>query len=288
MEQMEHAGTGSVILNKDPVQLLTHTEEKFKTRNWSFTLNNYTEEQLEQMEHMENMKMVFGKEVGENGTKHLQGYIEFKSPRTMSGVKKTLGIKQIHLEPSYKGRMANIRYCIKEENVVRNDFPSIQHYTGKDLPSESCLYPWQRSISEIILEKKKTNRQIIWIVEPNGNTGKSMFGKYLEFHNKHISYSRISKSADILTSVSLEYSIYYFDFPRTNGPQFCPFQALECVLDGVVDDCKLKKTPRKLRFDPPWVVVVSNFEPDTDKLSKDRWKIFTIDKKLELLELKQL
>lgn len=284
MEQMEHDGTGPVILKTGPVQHPHHVEEKFKTRNWCFTINNYTEQELEQMEHLENCKMVFGKEVGENGTPHLQGYIQFPTPRTLSGVKK-LTSKRIHLEPSYKGQVANVRYCTKEQEVVRNDFPSIQQYTGGDLPSESCLYPWQRSLNEIILEKKKTNRQIIWIVERNGNTGKSMFGKYLEFHNKHVSYSRISKSADILTSVSLEYSVYYFDFPRTNGPQFCPFQALECVLDGVVDDCKLKKTPRKLRFDPPWVVVVSNFEPDTDKLSKDRWRIYTIDNKLELKEL---
>lgn len=284
MEQMKQDGTGSVILKKEPVPLNTHTEEKFKSRNWCFTLNNYTEKEVEQMEHLVNCKMVCSKEVGERGTPHLQGYVEFPSARTLSGVKKTIGINKIHLEPSYKGRLANIRYCTKEEDIVRNDFPSIQQYRGQDLPQETCLYPWQRSILEIILKPKTNNRKILWIYEPSGNTGKSMFGKYLEFHNKDVCYTRISKSADILTSASLEYTTYYFDFPRVLGPTFCPFTALECILDGVVDDCKLKKTPRKLRFMPPWVIVVSNFIPDKKLLSEDRWRIFTITDKLQLKE----
>lgn len=59
-------------------------------RNYVFTLNNYTEEEEELIKGLECKYLVYGHEVGEQGTPHLQGYIEFKQGKRVTTLHKTL------------------------------------------------------------------------------------------------------------------------------------------------------------------------------------------------------
>lgn len=83
-----------------------------RARNWCFTLNNYTEEEITDIKAIECKYILFGKEVGANGTKHLQGYIEFDKPIRFGYMKKL--IPRAHLEVRTKPREANLRYCKKD------------------------------------------------------------------------------------------------------------------------------------------------------------------------------
>jgi len=272
---MATKNTDPVILKIEGSVPELEAELKRKSRQWAFTLNNYTEDDIAQIATMENCMIRCGKETGASGTPHLQGYIELKNAASFQAIKKRIGIPRIHVERTYKCRTANLKYCSKEGDLIRDDFPHQIIYQGEDLPTE--LFPWELTLLSMLSKPKTSNRQLIWIVDTVGNSGKSTFGKYLEYHRKDVCYTRISKSNDILTAAGSDFSTYYFDFPRSLGGDFCPFTALECILDGVVDDCKLKKEPRRLRFKPPWVVVVSNHYPNTDKLSSDSWSIYTIE-----------
>lgn len=264
--QTTHDSTESVILKtKDSVPT-------FRSRQWAFTLNNYTEDEITQITQISGVKVIFGKEVGEQGTPHLQGYIEFSNAKTLTAVKKYLNLNRVHLEPSYKNRHANINYCSKGE-IVRNDFGVV--YRGNDLPKPSELYDWQLELLSI-LEKKPDDRIVYWYYEPIGNSGKSKFGKYLTFHNKNITLTTATKSADILTCVDERYNTYIFDFPRTLGMDYCPYNAIEQVKNGFITDSKLKKQSRVIMFDPPHIMCFSNCLPDKTKLSADRWRIFNI------------
>jgi len=57
----------------------------------------------------------FGKEVGESGTPHLQGYLELKAKRRMNGVKELLGCARVHLAVSKGTAEENLKYCSKED-----------------------------------------------------------------------------------------------------------------------------------------------------------------------------
>lgn len=83
-------------------------------RGWCFTINNWTESDYFGVSNM--MRKVAygicGKEVGESGTPHLQGYARFKSPQEFSLVRGY--IPRAHIEPSGGGDAANNRYCSKD------------------------------------------------------------------------------------------------------------------------------------------------------------------------------
>lgn len=85
-----------------------------KLRAYCFTLNNYSDDDITEIKKVECSYLVFGKEVGESGTPHLQGFIHFTNPRTMTGVKKDKAFKKAHLEVSEAPKKA-IEYCKKGE-----------------------------------------------------------------------------------------------------------------------------------------------------------------------------
>lgn len=101
---------------------------KAQKRCFSFTLNNYTDVELEELRAAASKYeyLIVGKEVGLEGTPHLQGYIVLHKKRTYAAIHKDIPcLKRSHLEESRKGPLANITYCSKssqfEEIGVRPD-----------------------------------------------------------------------------------------------------------------------------------------------------------------------
>lgn len=90
-----------------------------KARAYCWTLNNYTEEELNHAESFHDATptceyLLFGKETGDQeGTPHLQGYVYFKNPRTIKGLKRTTLFKRAHLEVAQGTPTQNKVYCTK-------------------------------------------------------------------------------------------------------------------------------------------------------------------------------
>lgn len=88
-----------------------------RVRAWCFTINNYTAMDENILNTLGNKSGVvclfYGKEVGENGTPHLQGYVYFTNARTLVQMKKIH--KQWHCEPSRGSHADNWNYCNKGE-----------------------------------------------------------------------------------------------------------------------------------------------------------------------------
>lgn len=82
-------------------------------RNWCWTLNNYYDEELFEIDTLcdnadNNVRGVcYGKEIGENNTPHLQGYIELKVARmkTAEGGSRGTGSGSDHsITPDFRSR----------------------------------------------------------------------------------------------------------------------------------------------------------------------------------------
>lgn len=83
-----------------------------RSRAFVFTINNYTEEDELQISFMQPQYAIYGKEVGDSGTPHLQGYVYFKTQRTLKSISKKL--PRAHLEVR-KGTHEQARnYCKKQ------------------------------------------------------------------------------------------------------------------------------------------------------------------------------
>lgn len=85
-----------------------------KNRNYLFTLNNYTDAEIELLKKIECNYLVWGYEVGKSGTPHLQGFVAFHNARTIRGITQDKAFKRAHLEESKKPLSA-IDYCKKGE-----------------------------------------------------------------------------------------------------------------------------------------------------------------------------
>lgn len=85
-----------------------------RSRNYSYTLNNFTPDELTSLKSLEPKYHIIGNEVGENGTPHLQGYISFSNAKTFTATKKILG-PRVHLEASKGTGYDNFVYCSKQK-----------------------------------------------------------------------------------------------------------------------------------------------------------------------------
>jgi Putative viral replication protein len=86
-------------------------------KNWCFTLNNYQGSDIERIDSLvgsnERIKyVIYGKEVGESGTPHLQGFVSFVSKVRLNQVKTFIGSNP-HVEVC-RNVSASVQYCKKE------------------------------------------------------------------------------------------------------------------------------------------------------------------------------
>lgn len=84
-----------------------------RSRGYCFTLNNWTPEDTEALVKVECQYLVYGKEVGEEGTPHLQGYVYFKSLKSFKQIKTLLG-DRYHIEAQRGSTEQAADYCKKD------------------------------------------------------------------------------------------------------------------------------------------------------------------------------
>ena len=178
--------------------------------------------------------------------------------------------ERIHWEFAKGSRRQNLIYCTKEGNH------ECSWIVPEPLDIITKLWPWQKEVEDIILRKPE-KRIIHWFWEPEGNAGKTSLIKYLLTKYEYITFSRASKSADILTCADIDKTVYLFDFAR-HQEGFTPWLALEQLKDGLVTDSKLKKESRNVIMNTPHVICFANWAPDVSgKLSLDKFKLTRIE-----------
>lgn len=90
-----------------------------RAKNWVFTLNNYTDNDQQRLRDLASSDdvayLVFGREVGESGTPHLQGYVEFRSRKRLSQLR-ALVSDRAHYEVRRGTGVEADEYCKKDED----------------------------------------------------------------------------------------------------------------------------------------------------------------------------
>lgn len=248
----------------------TNSKRAIPSDKWCFTYNNYTESELDALVtlcKMETFSYVIGREIGKQGTKHLQGYINFhKKVRPVE----TTNLKKAHWEKCKGTEEDNIQYCTKDNDFLTNFAikKTIPKGDFRVIKDESMLRPWQAEIIKI-LETIPHNRWIYWFWEAIGNIGKTSITEYMIDIYGAVPVE--GKKNDILFCAAEHESMcYIFDFERSME-EYISYGAIEKIKNGTYMCSKYESKP--IRRHKPHVIIFANFPPDVTKLSQDRWKI---------------
>ena len=240
-----------------------------RARRWITVINNWSQNDIDKIVSLSHVKYIIGKEVGEEGTKHLQCYLEFPNQMRFTTLKRYL--PTAHLEKAKNSAKANLEYCSKDGDFITNmKIPKKLKIIEKEK-----LYDWQLNIENLIQEEPD-DRIIYWYWDAKGGAGKTALIKRLVSLYPWITYSTCTKSADIVTQADEMMSCYLFNFSRS-CKDFDPYGALEQLKDGLVSNCKLQKKTVNVLMNPPHIICFANKPPNTRKLSADRWKIIRLD-----------
>lgn len=267
-------GGGNTKLLRDP-----------RAKGWCFTLNNWTEEEysaiLSYCQGGSCEMWVIGKEIGEQGTPHLQGYIKGKNVIRLSTLKKICS--RWHLEISKGSPEDNFKYCSKEKNFESFGFePKINFRDGiknkiLEKKYKNVIWKdWQQSVLNIISENPDS-RTINWFWEENGNVGKSFLCKYLKLTRKCVIAD--GKKDNVLHQIckmldeEIEPEIVILDIPR-HGRDYMNYGLIEQIKDGCIYSGKYEGGDCIL--DDVHIIVFANFEPEYNKFSTDRWNVVHI------------
>lgn len=243
-------------------------------RRWCFTLNSYDVDKLDTLYttlRSESLKGIVGQEVGGGGTKHLQGYLEFKNGRQMLGVKKLFAPQQPHLEIAHGNASSNRDYCSKEGNFVEwGAWPE----RIADPMVGLTLKPWQKEIIDM-LSQSADSRSIHWYWDKHGGIGKTTLAKHMALkHNALIVSGKASDVKCAIAQMDVKPKVVVFCCPR-NSEGYISYDALEQVKDGLFFSGKYESG--MVVFNCPHVIVFANFPPDQTKLSGDRWRVVNIE-----------
>lgn len=249
-----------------------NTSRPPSSKRWCFTLNNYNEKEyidiINYLDTNGSNKYIIGKEVGESGTPHLQGYINFeKKCRPLENKHMN---KRIHWEKCKGSEKDNIKYCSKDGKFIKKDLFVPRPVSLLKLEE---MYHWQRYVVDIVCQVPD-DRTIYWFWDAKGKRGKTWLAKYLAV--KHNGIPVEGKKNDILYCAAMHDSdLYIFDFERSME-EYISYGGIEKIKNGFFLSPKYKSEPVTRAC--PHVICFANFEPDKEQLSKDRWNIINLKK----------
>lgn len=290
-----------------------------KARFYCWTINNYVETELDalrtSLQEDSVRYAVFGKEVGEGGTPHLQGFTAFVKQKSLKACKEVVG-ERAHVEVCKGSEEDNYQYCTKGGEF--EEFGTRKKQKGKrtDLEafktavlegernlkrlrlehSEVCAkYPryvnefirdqiedppivthplrdWQADLNEY-LKRPANDREVVFVVDSEGNQGKSWFAKYYCSLHEDAMILRPTKHADMSYALPPVLRVLFLDCTRKQV-EYMPYTFMEECKDGYVFSNKYESCVKK--YPAMHVVVLMNQHPDMEALSADRYKIIEL------------
>lgn len=264
------------IVPTDP-ERLGNTKQVSPAKKWCFTFNNYNEKDYQILNEYFSSKndniliYIIGKEVGEKGTPHLQGYISGKNKFRPSELKLN---PKIHWEKCKGSEKQNLDYCMKEGSYVTNA------KVVRPVKTIITLKPFQESIVKIINGPVHEGK-IHWVYDKKGQCGKTQLLRYLNVNYK-IPFAYGGKCADIINLAfnnkdyleTEERPCFLYNFGRETENHKISYNSIEQIADGAIANTKFEANC--FVFNQPHVIVLANCLPMFSKLTASRWITYTI------------
>lgn len=255
--------------------------------------------------------LVYGKEVGASGTPHLQGFVSFRTrvrrnqciakigqahftvarhiDQAIEYCKKDGDFVEIGSRPRGPGArsdLADFKEAVLGGNLdmasLRDQFSDTVakypkfcvDYVNDNMPKKTVephlMRPWQQVLNHD-LNLPANDRTIVFIVDKQGNQGKSWFAHYYASIHDNAQVMSPGKKADMAYALVPTIRVLFIDAPRSKQGEYLQYDFLEDVKNGYVFSPKYESRVKHLS--KVHVVVMMNEHPDMTKLSQDRYDI---------------
>lgn len=138
------------------------------SKYWCWTLNNPTVEDEETLQGLRDERrityLVYGREVGESGTPHLQGYLETPRHIPFSRARRILG-GRAHLEVRRGTAREAIQYCQKDGDFYQFGVPTLAENQGQRTDLDDIKHQIDDGTPEIEIAQRYFSR---WLIHRRG------------------------------------------------------------------------------------------------------------------------
>ncbi|AIF71501.1 replication-associated protein [McMurdo Ice Shelf pond-associated circular DNA virus-1] len=164
--------------------------------------------------------------------------------------------------PELREKHPNVmaRYPHFANSIIRDLFP-------QSAPPDLPLRAWQQRVVELI-DAPPDPRKVYFIVDRQGNAGKTSLAKLLHRTHEAVQIIRSGKVADMAYLYKITTKILILDVPRSKS-ELLQYSFIEMVKDGLLMSTKYESVMKT--FDPPHILVMMNADPDHTALSTDRY-----------------
>lgn len=224
---------------------------------------------------------------------HFQGRIKFKHDNRirLGTLVKNNPLPGAHWSIT-SNNTKNFDYCMKEDTRIEGPWTDPENrpaHVPRDI-KDLVFRPWQKQLADWIDEY--CHRKIQVIYNPPGGIGKTTFTKWLMFYKGAFKLQSTNNAKELTQFASSAWEkagrnpiaqCFIFDLPRS----FCKanlaqmYCAIEDIKGGILQDGR--HTARNGLLDPPRVYIFTNELPDKNYVSHDRWEIFEVNDKQELV-----
>jgi len=239
-------------------------------RSWCFTVNNFTLGDIHNCKYLLKASTygIFGEEVGEQGTPHLQGYITLVNPRSLDSLRKT--VPRAHWIVAGGSDLDNQTYCSKGTNIYEVGVPRVGQGSRTDLKEitdqikkkeitlEDLMfeYPetylrYSRSLEKMfnaVMKPRTAPPQVFW------RWGKAGTGKTRYCIDKHPSHY-IKDGTPWWDNYNQQEAIIIDDFDNN-----IPYRTLLRILDRYIYQGQVKGS--YVQIDSPYIYITCEFPPD--------------------------
>jgi len=258
-------------------------------RRWQFTLpvdddapETYHEDVKKHLGTIGVIKYAFQEEKGAGGLRHFGGNVSFKAGKRLSELTpiRFPGDRAAHWSATHD-ETATTFYNLKEDTRIRGP------WTDKDKPPYVPIAfrnPVRKPSQDWLYNRLvgQNGRQIMFVVDKRGGTGKTWFGMYLAIHHKGVRLPSSLKSAQEMIQACMatlgtrpgESSFLTLDIPRSvsgHDSWIKWLSALEDIKNGHL--CDPRYQWKEIFIEPPKMMVTCNRRPPQELLTGDRFDV---------------
>ena len=223
------------------------------------------------LEQLDCERYAFANETGEGGYKHWQIRYVLKKEASLESQIEVWSMYGSHVSPT---RVRNFNYIMKTDNYVTSWEKELNEYR------ELQYRPWQKYTLKII--ETQDDRKIFVIQDPHGRAGKTTFAKHLVANHKAIYIPPMEDAKDYIAMAMAKArdgrrETFIIDVPRAESmkKKAGMWSAIEQIKNGYLYDKRYSWSERWIKS-PVIIVMTNECDIPKEKLSDDRWNIYTI------------